>query len=446
MKKIPLHIIDCQGLSVDLDHVHHIPPQTIEKPPGLQIKKLPSFPKSARVGLVQDYLDLFGPCTEAPDSYHFAVITSILGLYLGREFYINTPNPVYQNYYFMIVGMTALSHKSTALKFGEQVIKAIDKDIKTAHAVTSAEGIFKLLEDNPGTRLLISNDEMKSLLRAAARAGTQNLLPSLCTLYDPPEELIIARKDPQKITRCLVSIISAVTPEGVSDNSEREAVTGGFFNRNILMAGEIKPPISNPQPPDETKRLRFIEKVKEWRRGFPREGVEIIRGAAAMALYDDYYRPWRAEILSSPETTARLRAREADHIQKLAGIFAVLNTRTETDKADIYRAIDVVEHSHVCQSTILKDAELTQWGRRENRILEMVTGNPKTNRDICRALRGTYDQGRTGRAIQDLYKAGALLEWKKRYARGQPTAYYYLPEDQELMDKIIREIEEGGGE
>lgn len=407
----------------------------------IEKKVFPKFPEEAWVGIAKEYRDLISPSTEAPDAFHFGVISSILGLCLGRKFYFFNPHPVFQNYYFIVVGTSSIYHKGTAVRFGEEVSEELEENIKTMQVVVSSEGIFKILADEQGTRLLVVNDELRTLFANAHRAGTLNIFSNLCTLYDIKKNLIVGQKNTMEIKDGLLSMISAVTTEWISETSEIEAALGGFINRNIILAGKVKGPIPNPTPPDNYKKKRFIEEVKEWKKELSKKEGEIKKSKEAMDLYEDYYYQWFENIHNSPQINATLKGREPHHVIKLSALFALENTRMEILQGDIERAINVVDHSSICQSIIFKEIDIPKQTRLENKVIELLKDGPKTKRSICTRMSSYSSYGDRVKAIENVYKAGMIDIWLKNNPRGKKTEWYYLPEHASIIEDIIHKSE-----
>jgi len=395
-------------------------------------EKFPLFPREAWVSIFADYLRLISSCTEAPDSFHFASIVSILGLFLGRKFYLRHPHPVYQNYYFILVGTTALTHKGTALRFGEELADWLKEEIKFMHVFVSAEGIFNVLAKEAGTRLLVVNDEMRTLFANAQRSGTLNVFANLCTLYDLKKNVVVGQKKNLTIEEGLLGMISAVTPEWLSETVEVEAAIGGFLNRNIIVAGEPKGPIANPLPPAEDEKIKFIKEIKDWRESLDKDGGEIKKSARGMAFYKEYYDKWHKEVFKESRIIQNLRARESLHVLKLAGMFALVNNRMEILPEDIERGISVINHSRRCQEIIFKDIELSRMGVIEQRVLETLESGPKTKREICRKISSYFTYGEKAKAIKNLQEAGIIEVEHIKNKRGKMSEYCCLSDSDEV--------------
>jgi hypothetical protein len=397
----------------------------------LEKDKLPEFPREAWVGIGSDYYHLFHSSTEAPEAFHFGSITTLSGLLLGRKFYIRHPRPVYQNYYFLVVGESGFTHKGTAIGYGMDISEAMGEKIRYVKIFVSTEGIFHLMSKEEGTRVLLVNDELRNLLANTHRLGTQNILANLCTLYDLPKCLSIGQKDLLEIKNGMFSMISAITTESMSQREEVESVTGGFIGRNILLAGELKGPIADPIEPGDDLKNKFIKGVIKWRKQLPEEGGEIIKGKAAMRIYTDYYSSWWREVTRSEVTSRLLRNREALHAMKLSGMFALQNTRMEIGAEDVERAIAVINHSSACQSIIFKDITLSMKARLQMKLMDFLRSGPKTRREINRGPGRRQDAEDVTRALRALRESEEIEEGERKNPHGPRSKVYYLPAEED---------------
>jgi hypothetical protein len=146
------------------------------------------FPDEAFTGLFKSYLELVGPCTEAPSSYHWVTCLTMTGLLLGRNVFVRSPFPLYPNFYSLLIGPTGLNRKSTSMTFGvREILHKIPNNIVYVPGALSSEGIYEELSKRSGCQLLLYCDEMRSLLNVAGRQGTADILPRLNSLYGCPD-------------------------------------------------------------------------------------------------------------------------------------------------------------------------------------------------------------------------------------------------------------------
>ena len=114
----------------------------------------------------------------------FMVVVSVnVGLMLGRSVWIESPQPLYPNFYVLLLGQTGDARKSTCLWLAGQLLKQLgDDDVEIIKGIVSTEGLFERLAKKEDTRALGYVDEFRSLLSVGQRQGTRDLLPKLNSL------------------------------------------------------------------------------------------------------------------------------------------------------------------------------------------------------------------------------------------------------------------------
>lgn len=400
------------------------PPEPAKAPALEAGKKLPAFPEEAWVGLLDDYRKLVGPTSEAPDAYHFATIVAVLGLYLGRDFYICHPQEIFQNYYFLLLGKSGLSGKSISIGYGLTLLRALDESIKYSSALGSAEGIFYTLAATPRSRLLLFNDELRTLFANAQRITTQNIFSSLNTIYSLGPSYTVTKKDPLTVKEGMMTMISATPPEWMSQKEEVEAAYGGFLNRHVCFSGNLKGPIDDPAQPDSLQWLAFIKKIKEWRDLLPKEGGKIIKGGPAKSTYKDWYGKWRKDIDNLPEAISSILTREREHVIKLSAFYSLINCRMKIEPEDVELAIKIIDHSRSCVSVVFQDITLSRRGRLEERIKRVLASGPLGRRLIQQKVGGHYDRDELSKALKALDESGEIWCSYKDSSRG-PSGWKY---------------------
>lgn len=369
---------------------------------------LPPFPKEAWTGIFAEYRDLVGPTTEAPDSLHWATLFVTVGLFIGRDRYLCTPHPLYPNSFILVVGATGDVRKSTALEYGQELWSLLGRDVRIATGILSAEGIYDRLKETEGTRLLIYEDELRTLLAAAARPGTRNLLGELCKLYRCPRETGLTRRESTKVVKPFVSLIGATTPKWISTGLEEEAVFGGFFNRCLVITGEPKPYIAHPEPPAREALEAFAGRLKELTDRL-REGPRQMRfDAEAHARWTEWYVAWRERRNSWPDAHQVLTRRTEDHIRKVALVYACLGGRAEIALEDLERAIVIGEHCETLTLRLFGGITLPRSTHLQERILSLIPPEGLPRRDLQQRIGGNYGREEFAKALAILEELGEV--------------------------------------
>jgi hypothetical protein len=252
-----------------------------------QAAALPDFPEEAFTGLFKTYLDLVGPCTEAPACYHWVTFLTMTGLLLGRNVYIRSPFPLYPNFYSLLVGPTGLNRKSTSLTFGvREILHKIQNKIVYVPGALSSEGIYQELSKRDRTQLLLYCDEMRSFLSVANRQGTSDIIPRLNTLYGCPDEDGLTRRQQSTIVKFpFVSLIAGTPKEWLTGAIGGGEIMGGFINRFMCVEGISNRDVPFPPQPDAATSRRFVDELNKRVDQCNNAPVEMKWSAGAQTLY-----------------------------------------------------------------------------------------------------------------------------------------------------------------
>ena len=141
------------------------------------------LPGTAWTGLFDAYGQLVRPCTEAPEAFHLGSFITVAGCLVGRTAWVCNPHPIYPNFYTLLVGKTGLARKTTAYRFGVDLLRdgaaLLNVDAKLLHGLASIEGLAAAMSHpDPATsnRILCVQDEFKSLAMKNKQKAVSNLI------------------------------------------------------------------------------------------------------------------------------------------------------------------------------------------------------------------------------------------------------------------------------
>ena len=369
------------------------------------------FPEEAFTGLFKSYLDLVGPCTEAPSSYHWVTCLTMTGLLLGRNVSIRSPFPLYPNFYSLLIGPTGINRKSTAMTFGvREILNKIQNNIVYVTGALSSEGIYEELSKQSGCRLLLYCDEMRSLLNVARRQGTADILPRLNSLYGCPDiDGLTRRGNSTKVEFPFVSLIAGTPKEWLTSAISDGEIMGGFVNRFLCVDGISTKDIPfTPQPSLDAAR-RFIEHLTKVIDlcSLP---LEMKWSAGAKTLYEKFYCAWRERQRSRSGETAAITNRITDHVAKIGMVYSVSDEQTEMTDHGIATAIQIGDYLERTAISIFGDSGLSKQGRVEQMIINRLkaNGGMMEYRKLQRALGGKTEAESFVRAIKNLITAEVI--------------------------------------
>ncbi len=376
----------------------------------------PPFPEEAWTGPFREYRDVVGPSTEAPDEFHWAVLFETLGLAIGRKRYLCTPRPLYANAYIMVIAPSGDPRKSTALEYGYDLWPLLGVAIKVLSGLLSAEGLYEALAQVPDTRALIFEDEGRSLLAAAARPGTRSLLPQLCRLYRCPDEaLLVRRSGILRAERPFLSLLTATTPTWIHSGLEEEAITGGFLNRCMVIAGAPKPWLAHPEPPPRERLEAFAASLRPLAEqgAFGSQARRVELDAEAYDRWTAWYLEWRKRRQDYTETEQVLTARTQDFARKIALVYSSSHGHEKITAKDLNVGVVIAEHCETLTRRLLADLILPRPTLLEARILSILREASSQEgmkyRDLQGRIGGNYTRTELAKSIAILEELGEIV-------------------------------------
>lgn len=388
------------------------------------------FPEAAWSGIFGQWRDVVAPCTEAPVEFLWSSFLVSVGLVLGRNVWIESPQPLYPNFYVLLLGQTGDARKSTALWLARQLLKRLGNDIEIISGIVSTEGLFERLARHDDTRALGYVDEFRSLLSVGQRQGTRDLLPKLNSLiYCPEQETIDRRKDPTTVIRPFFSLIAATAQDYVSDLITDLELSGGLLNRFLMVAGDEQSPKAIVRPPTDQVWQAVAKSVQIIRDRYT-EPRQITWSREAEGLWTDFYVQWRTVRKAWDIKSQSLTARIQEHIQKIAVVYSTFAGETAISAPTLATAITLGEWLEKTILRLFESVGLNTFSKAELTVLKIV-------KDRQRILRRTLQQivskkKINGKLFADVLKTleanGHIIELSETTPSGQTSKLIvYLP-------------------
>jgi hypothetical protein len=339
-------------------------------------------------GVVADYRAMLRTATEAADAFHLFAFLAMAGSVLGRTAYVPYGFPLHANLYVALVGPTGESRKTSTLRHAEEVGKGADPSWRTLHGISTAEGLVAQVADpwarqdkrgevveQGGTddkRLLLWLGELSAFLRKAQQERIAHVIPFLADAWDCPPALDLpTRATPLRVTRPYFSMISASTPDWLEASLTDRQILGGFANRFVFVAGIPKDPIPFPDSPHEGLRSRVIMRLAAVRQRWQGRERPVPLTAGAKALWETFYRTWKARRWHDPLMAALLQ-RIPDQCLKIALIYTVLDDRDSIDEELLTIGLDVGAYAVASAQRIFGAFYASRDARHEARLRQTL--------------------------------------------------------------------------
>jgi hypothetical protein len=217
---------------------------------------------------IHTYLE-FVEHTEPPTAYHRWVAIGCISAALQRRVYFRWGmETIYPNLYIVLLGPSAQTRKSTALRIGEELIK--DLSIPIIGQDNSKEAVIREIKKastsfNDGTFIRTQSAVVCFASELAVFLGRQDsdFQAYLTDWYDAPEKWVRTTKHQgvDDITGLSFTLIGAMAPDWIPHVFTPESIGGGFTSR-VMFVTEYKKSktIANPNayPPPNGRREKLL--------------------------------------------------------------------------------------------------------------------------------------------------------------------------------------------
>lgn len=218
------------------------------------------FPDIVMTGAAGRFADTYSNYIESPKEFMFMSYLTLLGAYGSRLIKMDTVLNTQPRLFTVIVGESADSRKSTAIKKVSELFKIVTEGLFIVNGLGSAEGLQQILKpDDYSGRIpntLICFDELKSFMD---KAGIKNsvLLPAVNELFENNTYHSAVKKRMVEINDAHISLLAASTLATYETIYTSAFINIGFPNRIFLVVGKGKRKYAKPKSmdPADAKRL-----------------------------------------------------------------------------------------------------------------------------------------------------------------------------------------------
>ncbi len=224
--------------------------------------------RMCKEGLLESYLRATIH-QESPVDFHTWTCISLIAAALGRQCFCNMGMwEIYPNLYIILIGESAITHKSTAIKMGMRPFRKALPEVNLLAQKMSPEALINALAniskapDGEGrSEAYIESSELSNLLGQSRLDDT--FLKLLTEMWDSPDYFSYATlgRGVEKLTDVCLNLLGGSTPSWLRNSVPETALEGGFFSRLILVQ---RPPKGekNPRPMLTTEQRECIITVQ----------------------------------------------------------------------------------------------------------------------------------------------------------------------------------------
>lgn len=268
---------------------------------------------------------------ESPDDFHLWVALAVMSATLERNVWLPRGYyTLYPNLYVVLVGGSAIVHKTVAINIGRGLLEALNpKPLILAQKLTvermiQAMGSHVVVNGTrvkPYTSAMILASELSVFLSRAAFEG--GMLSVLTDLYDCPEgEWSYETKSGGRdvLFKPSLTLLGGTTPVWLKASVPDDAVGGGFLSRTVFVYSEApRDAIAFPEVSEGALALRerLVADLGQ---------MQKLRGPfswtpEAHALYGRWYPEERSRIHGSP--LGEFVVRRPDTVLKVAMLMSI---------------------------------------------------------------------------------------------------------------------------
>jgi hypothetical protein len=358
-------------------------------------------------GFVERYIEWASGLGDAATQYHQAGAFTILSALLsGRVVLPTSFGTVTPNLWFMILGDTTLTRKTTAMDLAIDLVMEVDDDCVMA-TDGSVEGLLQQLENRPKRPSIFLRDEFSGLLEMMVKrdyyAGMAEVLTKL---YDGKMQKRVLRKETVTVRDPILLILAGGIKTRVTGLLTHEHVSSGFMPRFVFITAESDTTRLQPLGPPTARvtgnRDALVEELEELV-----EHYGQVKTSSAVKIRGHEQKTdlgWKAQL--TPEAWERYNQLETDLVKsgleseqpdlmtplydrlakstlKAAVLIAADRQRSDqvvVETRDIVHAIRYAEQWRAYAIEIVNGIGKSVWERDLDRILIAIAKRPGIGR------------------------------------------------------------------
>ena len=223
---------------------------------------------SDRTTIVEDYIEWAKGTGDAAWQYHQAGVFTVLSTLLtGRVRLPTSFGIILPNMWFMILGDTTLTRKSTAMDIAVDLLVEVDPGCMLA-TDGSIEGLLTSLSTRPGRPSLFLRDEFTGLMEMINKKDYYaGMLEVLTKLYDGKYQKRVLRKETIEIKDPIVNVFAGGIKGKTMELLDERYVRSGFVPRFCFVMADTDltrmKPVGPPTNEGLAERIKLYERFKE---------------------------------------------------------------------------------------------------------------------------------------------------------------------------------------
>lgn len=223
-----------------------------------------------RGGLIQRYIDVYQPTTDAPIQFHVFVCLTTMATALGRRVWIRDGAlNLYLNLYCLLLAPSSLYRKSTTVGHGQELIHDLEAQAERGKSLLfpnqfTPESFLEILKEQPEGLLVI--DEFRSFLDGMRRDYNAGMRELFMSLYDGRGVHRKIRSAEFRIENPCVSMLGACATAWFTEAIKAGEIRSGFYPRLLMVTAWSKNTyLARGAAPDRNARHLLLGKFNQLR-------------------------------------------------------------------------------------------------------------------------------------------------------------------------------------
>jgi hypothetical protein len=333
---------------------------------------------------ISQYINYCKERTDAYPEYHLGAALALLSFLTNRKVFISvTPDIFYPNLWFMLIGDSTISRKSTSIKFAKNFIynlgmadRLLPDDFTPEALVTSLVAL--------GQRFFVQ-DEFEEFYASLGKDYKSGMAATMCSFFESKSSYLRQlRRESFLIQNIYLPILTSTTIETFAANkSTLSHIRNGLFARfNFLYPKREK--IMMPRKAIPAENLAKEKKLNEWIKEidsfFARIDINqpeaVMPTAEALEIHSNWLMEKEEWLQKHPEK---------NEMKRFVG-------RLQTD---IIKIAFLIRLGRSQYQTVLANTERNAVINKGNSLMEEESNENKENKDIIRLSRLTGLTGLT---------------------------------------------------
>jgi Protein of unknown function (DUF3987)/RepB DNA-primase from phage plasmid len=235
---------------------------------------------------IERYVEWARERTDAAPQYHEAGAFTILSAVLAGSLKAKTEHgSIIPNLWFMILGDTTLTRKSTAMDMAMGMLDEVNDDLLLA-TDGSVEGLLSSVASRPGKPGVFWRDEFSGFLEAISKRDyLAGMAETLTRLYDGKNYKKVLRKETVELRDPILIMLAGGIRGRVQELLKYEHILSGFVPRFIYIQGETDMSRIKPLGPATDEAVtRYDDLVSELSEINDRYNTPMVMHVGSQAL------------------------------------------------------------------------------------------------------------------------------------------------------------------